>query len=326
MLSKGELLEIAGAGGELRISILMPTHSGGAEIRQDPIRLKNLLSEGENRLLARGMRRDDAEALLAAAARLLDSAEFWQHRTEGLALYIGRDFLRTIDLPFQPEERLTVGPAFRIRPLLGLMETADRFKVVAVSLAGARVFEGDRERLTERTDLDLPRGVREVMEETDYQQMTQSSPVARPRTRSGEGALPARHNFGEAPEELRKTELIEYLRRLDAALLPALSGASEPVVVVGDPQVSGHFHNLSKLPNLHSEAIEANAEALDAAQLHRRVLPLVEPGFGRARATALDRLRALRGGVDSVHLIDERTPHVVVAELFTETGVGTMVR
>jgi hypothetical protein len=298
MLSKGELLEIAGAGGELRISILMPTHSGGAEIRQDPIRLKNLLSEGENRLLARGMRRDDAEALLARAARLLDSAEFWQHRTEGLALYIGRDFLRTIDLPFQPEERLTVGPAFRIRPLLGLMETADRFKVVAVSLAGARVFEGDRERLTERTDLDLPHGVQEVMEETDYQQMTQSSPVARPRTRSGEGALAARHNFGEAPEELRKTELIEYLRRLDAALLPALSGASEPVVVVGDPQVSGHFHRLSKLPNLHSEAIEANPEVLDATELHRRVLPLVEPGFGRARATALDRLRALHGGAD----------------------------
>ncbi len=47
-----------------------------------------------------------------------------------------------------------------------------------------------------------------------------------------------------------------------------------------------------------------------------------EPARGVARAA----MRALRGGVDSVHIIDERTPHVVVAELFTETGVGTMVR
>ncbi|NUO50720.1 MAG: arginine biosynthesis protein ArgJ, partial [Polyangiaceae bacterium] len=45
-----------------------------------------------------------------------------------------------------------------------------------------------------------------------------------------------------------------------------------------------------------------------------------------ARPLARGAMRALRGGVDSVHLIDERTPHVVVAELFTETGVGTMVR
>ena len=298
MLSKGELLEIAGAGGALRISILMPTHPAGGETRQDPIRLKNLLSEGENRVLARGLRRNDAEALLAPATRLLDSAEFWQHRSEGLALYIGQNFLRVVDLPFQPEERLTVGSVFRIRPLLGLMESADRFKVVAVSLAGARLFEGDRERLTERSDLDLPRGVKEVMDETDYQQMTQSPPNARPRTRFGEGALTGRQNFGGTPEELRKTELIEYLHRLDAALLPVLSGSSEPVVVVGDPQVSGHFHSMSKLPHLHPEAIEVNPDALEAAELHRRILRLVEPGFGRARAAALDRLRALHGSAD----------------------------
>jgi acetylglutamate kinase len=37
-------------------------------------------------------------------------------------------------------------------------------------------------------------------------------------------------------------------------------------------------------------------------------------------------VRALAGGVDTVHLIDERVPHNVVAELFTDTGVGTMVR
>lgn len=45
-----------------------------------------------------------------------------------------------------------------------------------------------------------------------------------------------------------------------------------------------------------------------------------------ARPLARGAMRALRGGVDSVHFIDERTPHVVVAELFTESGVGTMAR
>lgn len=35
---------------------------------------------------------------------------------------------------------------------------------------------------------------------------------------------------------------------------------------------------------------------------------------------------ALTRGLDSAHLLDERIPHVVVAELFTDSGVGTMVR
>ncbi|UQA61953.1 bifunctional glutamate N-acetyltransferase/amino-acid acetyltransferase ArgJ [Polyangium aurulentum] len=37
-------------------------------------------------------------------------------------------------------------------------------------------------------------------------------------------------------------------------------------------------------------------------------------------------LRALHGGVETVHIIDGRVPHNVVAELFTSRGVGTMIR
>ena len=298
MLSKHELLEIAEAASDPAVSILMPTHRAGSEVRQDPIRLKNLLNEAETRLTGRGLRRLDADALLAPAVALLDGPEFWYHRSAGLALYLAQGFMRVIDLPYQPEERLAIGPGFRLRPLLGLLEAGERFTVIAVSLAGARVFAGDRERLAERTDLRLPRGVKEIMAETDYQQMTHAAPNARLRS-AGPGALPGKHNFGEAPGELRKAELIEYLHRLDAALLPALSNRHGPVVIAGDPQVSGHFHSLSKLPNLHAEAIEVNAEALDTAGLHRRILPLVEPIFGRARQAALDHLRALRGSADS---------------------------
>lgn len=37
-------------------------------------------------------------------------------------------------------------------------------------------------------------------------------------------------------------------------------------------------------------------------------------------------LDALSGGVQAVHLIDGRTPHNVIAELFTDRGVGTIIR
>jgi acetylglutamate kinase len=42
------------------------------------------------------------------------------------------------------------------------------------------------------------------------------------------------------------------------------------------------------------------------------------------KATAA--LSALAGGVRAVHLIDGRIPHNIIAELFTDTGVGTIVR
>jgi acetylglutamate kinase len=42
--------------------------------------------------------------------------------------------------------------------------------------------------------------------------------------------------------------------------------------------------------------------------------------------TATAALAALSGGVRAVHLIDGRIPHNIIAELFTDTGVGTIVR
>ena len=36
-------------------------------------------------------------------------------------------------------------------------------------------------------------------------------------------------------------------------------------------------------------------------------------------------LRAVRGGVPQAHVLDGRVPHAVLVEVFTDSGVGTMV-
>ncbi|HEY0712891.1 MAG TPA: acetylglutamate kinase [Polyangia bacterium] len=46
-------------------------------------------------------------------------------------------------------------------------------------------------------------------------------------------------------------------------------------------------------------------------------------GGMQVKANAI--LRALAGGVEAVHVVDGRSPHSVVVELFTERGVGTLV-
>jgi acetylglutamate kinase len=46
---------------------------------------------------------------------------------------------------------------------------------------------------------------------------------------------------------------------------------------------------------------------------------------GQLKITVQAILRALRGGVERVHVIDARVPHSAIAELFTDHGVGTLV-
>jgi len=60
---------------------------------------------------------------------------------------------------------------------------------------------------------------------------------------------------------------------------------------------------------------------LTAADLERK-LATAEGGW-RIKLAAM--IEALRGGVGRVHVIDGRTPHSIIAELFTDRGVGTLV-
>lgn len=65
---------------------------------------------------------------------------------------------------------------------------------------------------------------------------------------------------------------------------------------------------------------------IKAADLEARLAPGSGSGIkGGMMVKTQGVLRALRGGVQAVHIVDGRTPHSVVAELFTDKGVGTLV-
>src|SRR4051812_12492437 len=67
------------------VSIFLPTHVAGREIRQDPIRFRGLLDDAAARLLRAGMRRPEIEAMLARAYKLAADETFWRHQEKGLA-------------------------------------------------------------------------------------------------------------------------------------------------------------------------------------------------------------------------------------------------
>ncbi len=62
---------------------------------------------------------------------------------------------------------------------------------------------------------------------------------------------------------------------------------------------------------------------LDTADLARRVEAGAITGGMKWKAQSI--LAALAGGVERVHVLDGRQPHTVIAELFTDRGVGSLV-
>jgi hypothetical protein len=294
MFAMDELRALAGAESPPCVSIFLPTHVAGREVRRGGIRLRQLVDAAADQLIRMEMRRREAAAILRPALEKAEDAEFWRHQDRGLALFVAPGFFRSCQVPLDFEEQVVVGPRFLVRPLLPLVGAANRFLVLTLSSARARVFEATARGIRERHDMRLPAGVAEVAAATVYQTTRHGNPV--PGTRPGTAGRAAEtHGFGEDAEEQHKTQIIDYLHRTNAALEDGLRGDRTPIVLAAQPEMRGHFLAIADLPSLVPEVVDVNPDALDADELHERALDAAKPVLESGRRDALNQLRELLG-------------------------------
>jgi hypothetical protein len=286
MFSRSDLEELVAAEAQPAVSIYLPTHVAGREIRQDPIRLRNLLSSAADGL-AVSLRKPGIDALLAPAEALVTDGDFWRHQEPGLGVFLAPGFSRIHKLPLPVQEGAVLGDRFHIMPLLPFVEDAGWFWLLTISARHSRVYRGSRWSFAEVTDIELPQGVGPVRGMTDYQETEYASPVGR------RGTLAHAQSFGEAPDELRKTELIEFLHRVASAFEPHLKRNPAPLVLAAHPEIQGNFREIAGWKEILPEGILENPDALAEEELHRLAYAVVEPRSDGARTAALDRLNAL---------------------------------
>ena len=135
------------------VSIYMSAHRSGREQQQDPIRFRNLIAEAQEKLIEYGVRRPEVQKLMRPAESMLEDESFWQHQSDGLAVFLSSDFLESHRLPIKFEELMVIGETFHIKPLLPLLNENGQFYILALSLNEIRLFLGTKNTIDE---IELP--------------------------------------------------------------------------------------------------------------------------------------------------------------------------
>src|SRR6266446_5104284 len=178
MFSRSDLDELMATEAPPAVSLYLPIHVAGREIRQNRIRLRNLLSAAADRL-ATNWRGSKVDALLAPAQALVEDGAFWRHQRQGLGVFLAPGLARIHKLPIAVPEEMVLGSHFHIKPLLPLLDDAGPFWLLTISAARTRFCLGSRWKLTEVAGLDLPQGVACVRSETEYEETHYAAPVGR---------------------------------------------------------------------------------------------------------------------------------------------------
>jgi Bacterial archaeo-eukaryotic release factor family 3 len=292
MFARHDLDELVACDKQPAVSIYMPTHAAGREVRQDAIRLRNLLNTATKRLGADHRPPEIAE-LLDPARLLVDDEEFWRYQERGLAVFLAPGFHRVHKLPVEVAEELFVGAHFCIRPLLPLAHPEARFWVLTISAGRTRLYQGSRWSFDEFPGIELPQGVQEIYDETIFQEGFKAGPTGRPQR--GAPTAMAKSQAVETPEDVRKAELLELLRRVKAAVEPVIKRQPAPVILVAHPEIQGHFRDIAKWKEMLPEGIQENPDALGSQELHRKACEFIAPREEKNRTDALGRLESMLG-------------------------------
>lgn len=299
------------------LSLYQPTHRTHPDKAQDPIRYRNLLKRLEQSL---GQKYPDREVapLLEPLRAIADDVQFWNHALDGLAVLSAHGFFRAYKLQRPVPELTVVADSFHAKPLMRIMQSADRFQVLGLNRHEARLYEGNRDRIAE-IDLapEVPRSLDDALErEFGRDRETRTYGPIR------EGKM-GRHGKSDVKQDAVRADTEQFFRIVDRGVFEYHSRPTGlPLLLAALPEHHHVFREVGENPHLLDETIDVFPGDLTLDELRERAWDKVLPhylerldGFidrfnaamprGQATADLADAARALVEGRIATLLLDD---------------------
>ncbi|MFO8059633.1 MAG: hypothetical protein R6U70_03125 [Bacillota bacterium] len=320
LLTLNDIRKLTPEGAGPRVSLYMPTHRVGTAIQGDQTQCRNLLRQARADLAARGMKTREVDELLRPADDLTADRMFWQHQSDGLALFAAPRVFRYYRLPLRFNPLVTIADRFHVKPLLPLLTGDGRFFVLALSQNRVRFFQGSRFNLNPVEDTgNIPTSLEEALGVDDMGSSVQYHSTMSDR-RGGHTTI--YHGQGYGSEDAKK-DLRRFFTQIDRGVRQLLRDDRAPLVLAGVDYLLPIYRECSSHPNLAEGGITGSPDRLSAEELHKEAWDLVRDHFRREEEQAAARYRA---GISTGLTSDDVRAVVVAAHagrvdsLFTAIG------
>jgi hypothetical protein len=264
------------------VSLYQTTHRQHPENQQDPIRFRNLIKETAKTLHST-YPADVVSALIEPLTDLASDEAFWNHSLDGLAIFAAPGVCQVFGLQRVVPELTVVADSFHTKPLRRFLQSMDRYQLLALSLQGAQLYEGNRDGLHA---IEFTPGLPDTTGAPPDRELSGTQPAADSQSAMGSTGTTTPHTSGGRQNE-SGTDESGFFRAIDRAVLEQHSRPSGlPLILAALPEHHGLFHELSHNPFLIAEGVTGNPDALPMTELCERAWRIFEPQY-QSRLVAL---------------------------------------
>lgn len=273
-ISTKHLIGLLGVDEQPCVSLYQPTHRTYPENQQDVIRFRNLVLQAETLLRERYPKRQ-FRTLLEQFESLARDAHFWTQRKDSLAILGSSARFEVYELQRPVPERVIVADSFHVKPMLRILQSADRYHILCLNRDEARLYEGNRDVLDRVELTEFPATAEALGKET---------PEAKPLPSSysvggGRGGGAVHYGFA-TPRDKADHDMYRFFREVDRGILEFHSRPSGlPLILAALPEHHEPFRSISRNPYLIEEGITVNPLGLGTDELRREAWACMLPRY-----------------------------------------------
>jgi hypothetical protein len=316
MITRENILDLAKEESKHCVSIYLPTHKTGEEVQQDPIRLKNLLTQAVEQLKDREVREKEIDELLDDARKLLDNPKFWRHNDKGLALFISDNDFEYYRIPHAFNERVMVDDHFLITPLVPMITLEGTFCILALSQKKMRLLKCTRASVEEIELEEAPESLEEFLKydvnETNLQH------------HAGQGANAQAIFHGQGGSRDTNTEeVINYLKAVENEVTSILRKRNDPLILAGVNEAIAEYRKANNYSRLLDQSVSGNADPKSNEEIKDEGWKVIKSYFLKGMYEDIERFGDLSGSEkqsDNLSQIVEAAYYGKVESLFVPIG------
>jgi len=279
MISKQTIETLLNKTNAINLTLSMPTHKTGEEIKQDPIRFKNLLKKADTALKNYIKDEKKREQFLEEVTALQKDMSFWNHSEHGLVITVNNDLMEIFKLPYEVQERVYIQDHFLITPLLPMISVNGTYGVLALSQRDVRLLHCSRNMVRDITPEEIAKSAEEYLEveqESHLQFHTGSN--------SGEAMF-----FGHGGGEEDKRIITEqFFREVEKGVTEVMRKIGDPLVLIGLEENSSFYRSINKYDRLLENSVKMNPDEQSDAKLQKKGWEVVTDYFLRDLYKAMD--------------------------------------
>jgi hypothetical protein len=217
----------------------------------------------------------EIQPLLAPFQALANDHDFWNHTFDGLAVLGAPGMFRVYRLQRPVEELVVVADSFHIKPLIRILQSADRYQILGLNRQEIKLFEGNRDVLDIiEPAAGVPRTVTEVVGE----ELKELHVTARTYGAGAQGA--ATHHGMGSKNDIIDSDTEHFFRAVDRAVLEHHSQPSGlPLLLAALPEHHSLFRQVSRNPFLMLDGIDIHPDSLPIDALRERAWQVLEPHY-----------------------------------------------